>query len=353
MDFEFHYYITGYIANRAGFSVSDSKTIAYASQFVDHNYMAYDVADPKEQSNCSAIGKDLYTGEVYSNYISQTKNIFKPRLDMMRIHTLFHFVPGDPLFSNGRRKDGKMHWLNTTPNSILSQQMITGALDTGNLYRIGIASHTYADTWAHQNFVGLNDNFNGFAGNHDLSKMNLLKRLVSSTIPNLGHSDAFLHPDRVGRKWTDPRLLNSEIDNNERFILAAENLFYQYVRYLKDEEDWLPLWLPVKQVLLYIMEKKKQSARIHDYLTIMPWLPVYNKDLWFDLAIKREVRGLKDFINEILPGFTMFKDKYWWRALKEETDWYNFQEAVKEHQKAMLPVVNGVFKMMGKDIRKC
>ena len=215
MDFEFHYYITGLIANRAGFSIEDSKTIAYASQFVDHNFMVYDVADG-----------DKSTDEVYSNYISQTKDVFKPRLDMMRIHTLFHFVPGDPLAPSARRKDGHMHLLNTTPNSVLSQRMIAGALDTGNLYRIGIASHTYVDTWAHQNFVGLNDSFNGFPGN---------------MVPNLGHSDAFLYPDRVGRKWTDPRLLNTEIDNNERFILAAENLFYQYSRYLNDEEDWLPL----------------------------------------------------------------------------------------------------------------
>ena len=35
MDFEFHYYITGLIAQRAGFSEDDAKIITYASQFVD------------------------------------------------------------------------------------------------------------------------------------------------------------------------------------------------------------------------------------------------------------------------------------------------------------------------------
>jgi hypothetical protein len=40
MDFEFHYYITGIIAGRAGFSENDAKIIGYASQFVpDHGYL--------------------------------------------------------------------------------------------------------------------------------------------------------------------------------------------------------------------------------------------------------------------------------------------------------------------------
>lgn len=318
MDFEFHYYITGLIANRAGFSEEESKIIAYASQFVDHNTIIYKV-------------KDVFTGELYTNYISQTKNILKPKETRMRVYTAFHFVPGNPMFIGARRKDGEMHWLNTTPDGALAQRMIMEALDLGNLYRIGIASHAYTDTWAHQNFVGLRGNFNGFFGN---------------PIPDIGHSDAFLHPDRVGRKWTDPRLLKSEIDNNERFILAAENLFYQYLRHLGKDTS---LWLPVKKEILSIIEQKSQEGRIVKYLEVMPWLSSYNRSYWFDKSIWVDGCWYKKIINSIFP---IFKDIYWWRGLKEKTDWFNFQEAVKEHQSYMLPLLDEVFSIMGVNIRQ-
>jgi len=54
MDFEFHYYITGIIARRAGFIENDAKIIAYASQFVDDNDVILNVTDRK-------------TGKAYSN----------------------------------------------------------------------------------------------------------------------------------------------------------------------------------------------------------------------------------------------------------------------------------------------
>ena len=92
MDFEFHYYITGLIAQRAGFSEDDAKIITYASQFVDDNDVVLNVTDRK-------------TGKAYSNYISQTMDILKPKKTLMRIYPIFHFVPGDPMTESARRGD--------------------------------------------------------------------------------------------------------------------------------------------------------------------------------------------------------------------------------------------------------
>ena len=58
------------------------------------------------------------------------------------------------------RKDGQMHWLNTTPDSTNARLIMKTALETDNLYRIGIGLHGYADTWAHQNFTGYYNEFN-------------------------------------------------------------------------------------------------------------------------------------------------------------------------------------------------
>lgn len=315
MDKEFHYYITGILAWKAGFSEEESSIIAYSSQLVDDN-------------------SNIFTIESYSNYISQTKNILKPRKTLMRIYSTFHFIPGDPMAESARRKDGKMHLLNTTPNSKLSQEVMYKAFNSSEglrLYRIGIASHTYADTWAHQNFVGFNDSFNGFALN---------------PIPNIGHSDAILDPDVVCKDWTDERLLYEVVSNNDRFILAAKHLFYKYVNYLESDAEWKP----IKRILLAIMGIANKRKRMSLYSTVAPWLLHYNKHYWFDIAIEQKVKGLKDFRYEIISKFTIFKDSYTW---KDGTDnhWFKFQEAVKAHQKEVLPAVNDIFKLMGVDIK--
>ncbi|MFW6216694.1 MAG: DUF6765 family protein, partial [Desulfohalobiaceae bacterium] len=74
MDKEFHYYATGLIAKRSGFSEAEAEIIGHASQFVDENDVALKV---RSRSN-----PDL----VYRNYISQTMNILKPKHELLRIY---------------------------------------------------------------------------------------------------------------------------------------------------------------------------------------------------------------------------------------------------------------------------
>lgn len=106
MDIEFHYHMTYLIAAKAGFSAEKSATIAHACQYVDDNDMIMEI--------------DKGEASAYRNYISQTMNILKPKGKLFRIYPLFHFIPGDPQSSSAWRKDGKMHWLNTTPNSAVN-----------------------------------------------------------------------------------------------------------------------------------------------------------------------------------------------------------------------------------------
>lgn len=145
MDTEFHYWLTGLIAKRAGFTDDEAQTIAYASEYVDRNDVGHTIRFRDSDR------------EPYQHFISQTMNILKAQTKLMRIYPIFHFVPGDPLAKSAQRRDGKMHLLNTTPNSGHANEMIDEAFKAGDdtaLYRIGIASHMYVDTWAHQNFVG-------------------------------------------------------------------------------------------------------------------------------------------------------------------------------------------------------
>ena len=114
MDIEFHYYMTYLIAAKAGLEPGDALTLAYSSQYVDDNDMIFEIDN----------GKASY----FQNYISQTMNILKPKQSLMRVYPIFHFIPGDPQSQSAWRKDGKMHWLNTTPNSDNANRVMDAAV---------------------------------------------------------------------------------------------------------------------------------------------------------------------------------------------------------------------------------
>ncbi|MBN1204582.1 MAG: hypothetical protein JXB05_06625 [Myxococcaceae bacterium] len=302
MDIEFHHYICHLIAAKAGFGAEEARTIAYASQYVDDNTKVYtiDEGSPAE----------------YQNYISQTVNILKRPAELLRIYPLFHFPPGDPIVESARRKDGAMHRLNTTPDSPHARWILDEALKLGDLFRIGVAAHTYADSWAHQNFVGFFSSFNKMQGTLD--------RLI----PDIGHADAEHQPDRVGLVWEDSRLSNSQVDNTQRFLEAARTMFLRFARYVdkaisdkalaqKADELVRDLTLciggpdPKHELSRERINRYREFASSKEYGGRM--LAVYDKEAWFQSAVDDHKR---------------------WKEPQayQQTDWYRFQEAVKSHQ---------------------
>ena len=82
-------------------------------------------------------------------------------------------------------------------------------------------------------------------------------------------------------------------------------------------------------------------------------MPAYDEDNWFNEAIEQKVRGLPDSKSPIIGRLTFFKDEYKWKkgVNKEDTHWFKFQEAVKEHQAIALGPVNEICNTMGINIR--
>ena len=64
------------------------------------------------------------------------------------------------------------------------------------LYRIGIATHSYVDTWAHQNFAGWYDYYNNVG---------------LDPKPDIRHSDGEHHPDWINHSWVDDSLVVPEV----------------------------------------------------------------------------------------------------------------------------------------------
>ena len=145
MDIEFHYYMTYLIAVRAGFTPADAGILAQSAQEIDDNHILFRVSE----------GTDYE----FDSIISQTMDILRPRYNR-GIYPIFHFIPGDPNLPSARRKDGLGSAWVTTPNSPLANAMLDTALRSNDLYRIGASAHAYADTWAHQNFLGKDDAYN-------------------------------------------------------------------------------------------------------------------------------------------------------------------------------------------------
>lgn len=320
MDKEFHYYLTFLVAARAGFSAADAETIAYAAQFVDDNDRRFEVRMAK--------------GPNYKSRASQTINILKPRKDYTAIYTTFHFLPGDPEAGAAIRKDGKRHPGVTTPGSANALAMMRAALKTKDPIRIGIACHTFADTWAHQNFVGTKDAFNGMEG------------FPRAVLPNIGHVDAFHDPDRPATVWTDPRLVpeKREVDNRARFLDAAQALHRELRRHLAPAVGEAALETEshaLRADLAGAVGGRTEFTRRAMMETLaaapplsLPTIPAYDYVRWADEAFRDTVPRWKDPPASGAqyhrgPGIYNWMDE----KRHEETRWFRFQEAARAHHR--------------------
>ena len=136
----------------------------------------------------------------------------------------FHFMPGDPAKAAPRR-DSARHPGVCTANSSRAKEVLVSALRTRNPYRIGIGLHVFADSWAHQNFVGARDRHNRRGG----------------PIPPVGHAQFGAEPDDFNAEWVDSRLEppHDRVTNRHRFMDAAR-LIYKYLATFRRRpfEDW-------------------------------------------------------------------------------------------------------------------
>lgn len=332
MDIEFHYYITYLIAVKAGFSVTEATTIAHSSQYIDDNDIRFEIDKGKSTA--------------YRNYISQTMNILKPKMKLMRIYPIFHFIPGDPKAKTAWRKDGKLHWLNTTPNSDNANRIIDMALVSGDLHRIGIAAHGYVDTWAHQNFTGYYDEFNAMAGT------------LNQAIPNIGHADARHNPDWPALVWKDTRLLNERVDNKVRFLEAAGHLYRKFIQFVDPSVSDESIVITQHELITDLdkniggcdQANARTTERIGRYEMASlkacyggSRITPYDSESWFEEVVNENVRGLRDKSDFSLTRWDPFTDIYTWKdaSTYKKSDWYKFQEAVKAHQLETWEVLEG------------
>jgi hypothetical protein len=199
MNAEFHYYAVYFLCARAGVPENRCADIAFASQYVDDAIVGYEIEDEGFS----------YSSQVTQNYI------FWDASTLEDIYLPFHFVPGDIETARWERMDEAATPWTVTPDSPLAKELLVAALRANDDFRIGIALHAYADSWAHQQFSGRTEACNVMD--------------PSSPLPPAGHLQALRAPDDASGHWIDPRLARSHIDNGERFREAARKI-YRYLR---------------------------------------------------------------------------------------------------------------------------
>jgi hypothetical protein len=278
MNAEFHYYAIYFLCLRAGMDRDRCSDIAFASQYVDNAIVSYDVDD----------GGFRYRTEVTQNYI------FWDEATLREIYLPFHFIPGELEKARSERVDGAASRWTVTPDSPLAKELLVAALRSGDDFRVGIALHSYADTWAHQHFSGR------------IEECNVVD--PSSPLPAAGHLQALRSPDDAAGIWRDRRLKLglSRVDNCARFLAAARKI-YRYLRTsmrLGFEEEEL-----VSDELRSVWSRNTgdMKARLASF-TVDLDVPPYDKRYYLSRA------GIEDDASEDsgIPGY----DKLSW--LKSE-----------------------------------
>jgi hypothetical protein len=206
MRIDFHFYTIYALARTVGFSPYDANVIAYASQYTDDE--AFE--DTISFENGGEF-KPIITAHRIFDIGAVTERICK------EVWIPFHFVPGN--FGIGDER------MLTRANSSLAQEIINELLSYDLLpysrHLLGIMLHAYADTWSHQNFMGMVNKMNGASqlrvNGEDIWLYNLA--------PTLGHAQTGSTPDEPRLEWEYLNYKDElhQIVNYERATEAAQN----------------------------------------------------------------------------------------------------------------------------------
>lgn len=365
MNIDFHHGVTYIVARLAGFSQKEAEIVAYSSQYVD------------DATNDGEIHFD--NGMLYARIASAHKMLdYRNTLALANHHVWlpFHFLPGslglDSSNSPAVYDESKLGFAKRSmcrADSPLAQEMVRGTILRRDrpyaLHRLGIAMHVYADTWAHQGFVGFMSVINE-ARDIELP-IPAPKRSIPDTILDLwarirdatiglfvgklfpvGHGAVLSYPDRPYLRWSYTNGLGERIerDNPRDFGQAARRMFEAMTRFRRNDP-------------MAIVDIPQEVFRRIDY-----WLAELTDDdpdvrhaHWLELIRTGEF-GFKDDVRYISKGVGSWKHAALGTAdaidIPGETfrfdpkflnsDWRRFHDALQVHR---LFVLNELLPLYG------
>lgn len=219
MQKDFHYYAIYVLARCAGFNRNDARVIAYSSQY----------ADDSTESEPINVGDFVFdtVRTAHFGLTSYTWGVQK------KVYIPFHFLPPIPL----RHTQRKFSYV-TKPNSLFAKRLLDEACQDESdlkLHRIGVALHTFADTWAHQKFSGRHDEENDVEAIHFWQNKRweypFIQDISFDLLPEIGHVQAGYYPDLPFQKWKyeDHKKRVVVRDNRKEFLESAKEIFDRLV----------------------------------------------------------------------------------------------------------------------------
>lgn len=238
MQIDFHHAVTYILARFSGFKHEEADIVAYSAQYVD------------DATNAGVIEFDNQA--MYARIASAHKMLDYDNFDKLANHFAwipFHFLPGNGGYDV---RDGHellfVDKLICRPNSHVARDMVRECVNRRNdknaLHRLGITMHVYADTWAHQGFVGVQHVINRASKIEALGREahttditgrlknffgglfdDVKSEFVSSCLP-LGHGTVLSYPDQPSLRWryTNGNGQVVERNNPDDFLEAADRM---------------------------------------------------------------------------------------------------------------------------------
>lgn len=317
MQIDFHYCVTKILALKAGFDDKQAQKIAYASQFVDDetNHKPFRIKNssmnfvpeclknfPRFKNNKFDPIRTAHKGVQYLAGLlpDVQKNIYIP----------FHFIPSEKY--DAAKHNEKNFSFTVIPNSPFAQELVDHAIENlkqefepypQKLIGLGIALHSYADTFSHQFFSGnrnVKDNDiheieTCFLGKWN--KIGSLRQLYQNIFPSVGHSEAGILPDLTYPKWRYRKEKNGEPvmrDNVEIFMTASKFIFEYLLRAAEiaadkgririfQPEKWSSFQNELNLCLLLEMDGEKKLSAYKKLFSDIDFH--YNPEEWFIQAL--------------------------------------------------------------------
>ncbi len=280
MQKDFHYCAIKTLAIMAGFKKDDAQTIAYASQYVD---------DATEWCKMSIENPPDFVKNKYSRYKDASKS-FDPictahkglqfvvsmkKDSQLKVYIPFHFLPAYEKTNNSF--DYRVY-----PNGQLAQTLVDDALNAYKLseddakkeqalVKLGIALHSYADTFSHQRFSGRKSKFDNdierikHLDNNNWQALPWYQNLQEALTPYIGHAEAFNMPDRSDLTWQYEHDATDVIVtriNADIFLEASHEIYNFLIKATNNYNDWKAISEKIRICLTYETDEIKKKFRV-------------------------------------------------------------------------------------------
>ncbi len=335
MEADFHYYAIYQVSRLAGFTKTDAQTIAYASQYVDDATESEPIRPFKDQY-FDPVRTAHYNLEGFSWDVQ--KKVYMP----------FHFLPAAIRWQSPQ-DFSYLTRAATGAKTELATRLVEDALLEQNrvlrLIRLGVALHTFADSFSHDGFSGRHhpENNVGKIWFNEKGKWRLqfFQTHADLFVPRIGHLEAFKFPDQPFLNWRYQDGSGKNIvRNNIEICLSGIGLIYLFLKTATSPEtpakdlarDFPDHYQEMKSLFLKKADLEKRCERWKAYTGA----PAYDRRAWRSRAIQ----GDADWDRLSRSGFKAHADTLTGKPGFETSCWAFFHRAALKQRSLVLGWLN-------------